>query len=219
MMSEIYEGGAFAGYPTTHQFGKYWQLRYDIFSKFDQILFDDEGLYSTKPEKSCLEIARLFTARTILDPFCGIGGTTIAFASNRLIAYSSDVSEAKVKMALHNAKAYGCSNNAYFYVADAGDVLRAYAHSSKIGGIYIDPPWGGSRYMDLPFFSFSNFLFSGIDLQQFIREASHLEVALSLPLNFHLIDLAAVSRRHSIHKHDSPGRNSFFTAFFPKKDG
>ena len=41
---------------------------------------DREGLFSTKPEGIALQIARNTPGTVVLDAFCGVGGSAIAFA-------------------------------------------------------------------------------------------------------------------------------------------
>ncbi len=60
---------------------KYWDRRYDLFSRFDDgIQVDEAGLYSVTPEKIALEQAKKMNCKTIVDGFCGVGGNAIAFA-------------------------------------------------------------------------------------------------------------------------------------------
>jgi predicted RNA methylase len=212
--SEIFYGATFRGYPEEHKYGKYWRLRYDIFSKFDQCQFDDEGLHSTKPERSCREIANLFSAETVLDAFCGIGGVSLALALAGMRVIAADIDEKKIRMAEHNSIVYGCRNNITFHVCDAKDSMRVY--ESVVDGIYIDPPWGGADYINLPYFLFSNFLFDGIEISEFVRRKRNLEIGLGLPKNFQLHELAHLGRPYAVHAHHSPDRNSFLTAFFPR---
>ena len=51
-----------------------------MFSRFDQIQFDEDGWRWAVPEKTAREIAEKFTGQTILEPFAGIGSTAIQFA-------------------------------------------------------------------------------------------------------------------------------------------
>ncbi|KAF0128079.1 MAG: hypothetical protein FD148_1881 [Methylocystaceae bacterium] len=57
---------------------KYWDRRYDLFSKWDEgIKTDEVGLFSVKPERFALEVGKLLTGHAVLDAFCGIGGSAI----------------------------------------------------------------------------------------------------------------------------------------------
>lgn len=211
---EILEGGRFRGYEEDHKYGKYWRLRYNIFTKFDQIQFDNESLHSTKPERSCEEIARLFSAKIILDAFCGIGGVSIALARAGIRVIAGDIDANKVRMAIHNSGIYGCRDRICFHVSDAKDLIKSYV--GEVDGLYIDPPWGGADYLNLTQFTFANFLFDGHEIKGQIKDKLDLEIALALPKNFRLQEIYELERSYSIHEHDSVGRNTFLTAFFPK---
>lgn len=72
---------------TRKKLGKYFQKRYDYFSKFDQgIQIDEEGWYSVTPEKLAeYTAARLVGVGScqiagsveVIDGFGGVGGNTI----------------------------------------------------------------------------------------------------------------------------------------------
>ena len=86
---------------------KYWDRRYDLFSKWDEGVETDEvGLFSVKPERFALEIGNLLSGHAVLDAFCGIGGSAIGFArcGKRVIAV--DIDRDRLSMAKRNAEIY-----------------------------------------------------------------------------------------------------------------
>lgn len=60
---------------------RYWDLRYELFSRFDEgIELDREGLYSATAEADALDMADRVPGKRVLDAFGGVGGNAIGFA-------------------------------------------------------------------------------------------------------------------------------------------
>ncbi len=155
---------------------KYYQQRYDYFSRFDEgIQIDHEGWYSVTPEAIAAHTANELFAiahkegkeSVVLDVFCGVGGNSIHFAQvfDRVIAV--DLSPTRLEMARHNAEIYGVADKIEFVCADAFEFLELKAQSLQISAVFLSPPWGGPEYCMKPVFHPQNDLFNGRGLELF----------------------------------------------------
>jgi trimethylguanosine synthase len=134
----------------------YWNLRRDLFSRFDEgIKLDREGLYSAKPEKIALEIAQTLSGSCVLDAFCGVGGTAIGFARIKEKVITVDCNQQRLEMAKHNAKIYGVADKIQFIHGDIKDLLAS--RSLNFDSIFFDPPWGGVDYYKSELFNLDMF--------------------------------------------------------------
>ena len=90
----------------------------------------------------------------IVDPFCGVGGNTIAFALSgkwkRVYAIEKD--PATLECAKINAEIYGVSGRITWFLGDSFELLSPDSGSSvsalreviqEFGVIFASPPWGG----------------------------------------------------------------------------
>ena len=190
---------------------KYWDRRYDLFSKWDEGVETDEvGLFSVKPERFALEIGNLLSGHTVLDAFCGIGGSAIGFArcGKRVIAV--DVDRDRLSMAKHNAAIYGVSESIEFIHAD---VMEAYPKLS-FDALNIDPPWGGPEYFKKARFGWQDFSPNPLPL---IREAisAGVAVAVGLPANFSPDELRELPAETVVRELRDATRVLFRTAYYP----
>jgi trimethylguanosine synthase len=102
--------------------------------------------------------------QVIIDPFCGVGGNTIAFALSgrweRVYAIEKD--QAALACAKHNAEIYGVADQITFFHGDCFDILglddvddsepEVYSLRTLIGGhgvVFASPPWGGTYSCDV----------------------------------------------------------------------
>lgn len=152
---------------------KYYQQRYDYFSRFDEgIQIDDEGWYSVTPESIAKHTANELHAiantnddekeeMVVVDAFCGVGGNSIQFAQvfDRVIAI--DLSPTRLEMAKHNAEIYGVADKIEFILGDAFEVLKSLQKNTEISAIFLSPPWGGPEYVSKPVFCPKSDLFDG----------------------------------------------------------
>jgi len=190
---------------------KYWDRRYELFSKWDDgVQTDEEGLYSVKPERFALEIGRLLKGQTVLDAFCGIGGSAIAFArcGKRVIAV--DIDRDRLSMAKRNAEIYGVSARMEF-IHD--DVMEAYPTLS-FDALNIDPPWGGPDYAKKTRFGWRDFSPNPLPLIQ-RAISSGIAVAVGLPANFSADDLGELPAETVLRESRDAARVLFRTAFYP----
>jgi trimethylguanosine synthase len=166
-----------------------WDHRYALFSRFDRgIQTDAVGLYSVTPEKTAKEIAKEIRsevkAETIVDAFCGIGGTAIAFAGVSRKIYAIDTDHGRLDMARHNAGIYGRDNIEFIQ----GDFLML-APQLKADAVFLDPPWGGPAFAEKPRFKLSDFSPDGRQLLE-IAFQHFPRVILRVPAQFDFTELS-----------------------------
>lgn len=158
---------------------KYYQQRYDYFSRFDEgIQIDHEGWYSVTPESIAAHTAQELFAiaaaaaadddeeSVVVDAFCGVGGNAIQFASvfDRVIAV--DLSASRLELARHNASVYGVADRIEFVWADAFEFLAELGRKKrKISAVFLSPPWGGPEYCSKATFHPRLDLFEGRGLE------------------------------------------------------
>lgn len=159
---------------------RYWDNRRALFSRFDEgVALDREALYSVKPEKAALKIAEATPGARVLDPFCGAGGSAIAFALRGREVIASDRNLLRCAVTLHNAAIYGVADRVSVMHAEAEDQIERI----DADAIYFDPPWGGPDYYKKIRFVWSDFFMEFEAL--FRRSLERFEhVSISLPNNF-----------------------------------
>jgi len=180
--------------PFGSQYQKYWIRRKEIFSKWDQgIRTDAVGLFSATPEKIADDIAKNVKAKTIIDAFCGIGATTIAFARVCDKAFAVDINQDRLDMAKHNAEIYGVKDKIEFICGDIFETL----HKVSAAAIFLDPPWGGVDYSKLEEFKLKDFNPDGNKLleESFKR---YQEIILRVPRQFVLAELDRYQRPYRL---------------------
>ncbi len=96
----------------------YWDMRDELFSKFDQAQVDASGLYTMVPERCASDLAKRVNGSVVLDVCSGIGAMSIAFARTGKEVTSIEIDDERVAMAAHNASLYGVADKIDFRVAD-----------------------------------------------------------------------------------------------------
>lgn len=181
---------------------KYWDKRYEYFSRFDDgIQIDPEGLYSVIPEQVGLHQAGLIKGTTILDGFAGVGGSAIAFARSNKQVVAIELDDSRLKMAEHNAGIYGVENSIRFI---NGDFLKI-ASTIKADTVNLDPPWGGPAYKTLGKFLLEHFSPDGNILLELSLRCFN-EVILRVPTIFDMSELDRFNVPYSVYDDVSNGR-------------
>jgi hypothetical protein len=98
---------------------------------------DPEGTRSLTPEPLARLHARLLGPVRIVEPCCGCGGNTVAFAQHGAVVEAWELDPARAALARANLREAGAADRARVRV---GDGLAA-ARSSAADAIFIDPPW------------------------------------------------------------------------------
>jgi len=189
---------------------KYWDRRYDLFSRFDEgIQTDEEGLYSATPESIALHQAEKMNCKIVIDGFCGIGANAIAFAQLGTKIYAIEKDEKRLEMARHNAKIYGVDEKIEFI---SGDFFIE-APKIKAEGVFLDPSWGGPDHENLKSFKLSDFRPDGNDVLKLAFQ-NFSKVALKIPDNFDISELAKFGKQYEIEDNIMYGRVIFRTVYF-----
>ncbi|KAI9269901.1 RNA cap guanine-N2 methyltransferase-domain-containing protein [Sporodiniella umbellata] len=134
---------------------KYYNQRYDYFSKFDEgILMDKEGWFSVTPERIAQQIAGRCQSDVIIDAFCGCGGNSIQFAMTCHRVIAIDLDPVKLHCARENAKVYGVEDRIEFILGD----FFALAPYLKADVVFLSPPWGGPSYTNVDVFDLKSMI-------------------------------------------------------------
>lgn len=100
----------------------------------------------------------------VLDPFCGVGGNTIALALSgrwkRVYAIEKD--PATLKCAQHNAEIYGVADKITWFEGDCFEIMGLKDGKENDtplarliqghGVVFASPPWGGPSYQNAEIF-------------------------------------------------------------------
>ncbi len=166
--------------PFGPQYQDSWDMRHALFSRYEEgIQLDGVGLLGAKPEQAALASARLLPGRTVLDGFCGSGGSAIAFARAGKQVISLDLEPSRLAMAQHNARVYGLEDRIRFVQGDACKLI----HRLEFDCVYLDPPWGAIDAWERPRFTLKDYS-PPADRLLAAALARAPNVLLSVPPNF-----------------------------------
>ena len=155
-------------------------MRHDLFSRWEEgIRFDRAGLFGAKPEAAALECARRLPGETVLDAFCGIGATAIAFARVGKRVTTVELDPERLAMARHNARVYGVEDRIRFVHGDTRQVIR----DTDADAVYLDPPWASPDAWTWQRFTLADYVVPP-ELLMAGALARGAHVALSVPPNF-----------------------------------
>ncbi len=207
--------------PLGDELQKYWDRRYDLFSRFDEgIQIDEEGLYSATPEIIALRQAEKMNCKTIIDGFCGVGANTIAFARFGAKVYAIEKDAKRLQMARHNAKIYGADEKIEFICGDfftEAPKITKYGicpeRVERVEGVFLDPSWRGPEHENLKSFKLSDFMPNGNDILK-LTFANFSKIALKIPDNFDISELEKLGKEYEIEDNIMYGRVIFRTVYF-----
>ncbi|TPX55736.1 hypothetical protein PhCBS80983_g05066 [Powellomyces hirtus] len=171
---------------------KYWDQRYNLFSRFDEgVMLDEESWFSVTPERMAEHHAARMACDTIIDGFCGAGGNAIQFAKTCKKVIAIDIDPVKLRCARHNARLYGVEDKIEFILGDVIQVAPQY----KADAIFLSPPWGGPKYLSAETYDF--YAMMPIDGATLLEVAKKItpNICLYMPRNAdtqQLIDLAPI---------------------------
>lgn len=196
--------------PFGEKYQKYWDTRYRKFSKFDEgIEMDLESLYSTGPEEISKKIARRTGAKTVVDGFACVGGSTIGFATYAEHVFAIELDHHRIEMAKHNLAVYGLADKVTFI---EGDFLKE-APSLSAEAVFIDPPWGGPDYSLLETFTLDHFSPNGRELLE-VAFRHFLKVVLRVPRNFDMKELDPFGKAYVVDNEMDGEKIIFKTVYF-----
>ena len=173
---------------------RYWDLRYELFSLFDEgIELDREGLYSATAEADALDMADRVPGKRVLDAFGGVGGNAIGFArrGNSVICVEKD--PARARMIRTNAKVYEVDALIEVINADIFDVIG----SVSADALYLAPPWGGPDYYKKDKFLMTDFAPSPVEVTEALPSAFRGTITLTGPVNLPNTEMALVASEWS----------------------
>ena len=189
---------------------EYWDMRYHLFSKFDDgIQIDEEGLYSVKPELSALSIGKMIEGEVVLDPFCGVGGSAIGLARAGKKVIAVDNHSDRLSMALNNATIYGVNDNINFLHGDAIHAIQ----TNKFDSVYLDPQWGGPEYQRREKFPLEGFQPDGSTLL-FEAFKKTQKIAITVPINFDMSELTTFKTNYYVNFDWINNKAIYSTIFF-----
>lgn len=172
--------------PYGPEYQVYWNMRYSLFSKFDQCRVNSAGLYTMVPEDFALGMARMVRGSSVLDICSSIGSMSIAFARTGKRVISIEIEQDRVAMARHNAAVYGVSGQIDFRTADITDDSTFQNLPDQIDTVFMDPPWGTGpgEYIRHKRKYLSDLSLAGMDLREIVRMLPCNEVLMRFPPNF-----------------------------------
>jgi predicted RNA methylase len=114
--------------------------------------WDEIGRFSATPKTIALQHAELFSKHelTILDPFCGLGGDSIAFALSGLNVIAAERDSSRLALARKNAHHFGVDSQIEFFDGDGLDMVKTWCTTNSPFGLFLDPPWGGRDWSQNP---------------------------------------------------------------------
>jgi len=201
--------GRHAACPFGEQYARYWALRYELFSRFDEgIRVDAAGLYSAKPERISFEAGKLLTGDVVLDAFGGVGASAIGFARNGKKVICVEADAGRCAMIRNNVSVYGLSALVTVVHADVLQVKDRLVYDA----VYLDPPWGGPDYARRPRFMMKDFDPGGDVLLRSFADVK--EVLLTVPVNFDFSGLAKYRRDYLLRWETLGGERVFANVLF-----
>jgi len=174
-----------------------------------EMMLDEEGLFSLALESVALHIAEKTPGESVVDAFCGAGGSAIGFArkGKKVVAIDNDAH--RLSMARHNAKLFGVDENIEFIQGDCRDIIPSFSTDS----VFLDPPWGGTDYNKAEKFSLSDFEPDGLKLLEPSFSVTP-SVVLRLPKNFALEELDELGREYETEQNTLDGRLLHYCVYF-----
>lgn len=156
-----------------------------------QLLLDNVALYSVTDERTADAISRRllkFVPATseVTNATACVGGNTWSFAKHFRGVHAIERDPVRFKYLVHNMNVLGTKN----VRASHGDALKillgkrgSVKSGTKLDMVFMDPPWGGPGFKDLP--KVSLFL-SDKKLSTVVDELAHSTrfIAVKVPVNF-----------------------------------
>jgi trimethylguanosine synthase len=172
--------------PYGPEFQTYWDMRYKLFSKFDEAMVDATGLYTMLPEAYALDMASRVSGSRSLDVCSGIGAMAVAMARNGQQVTAIEIDADRVAMAQHNAGIYGVADRIDFRNADITSTATLQSLPKDIDTLSLDPPWGDGPggYQRRQLTYLEDLQLAGMDLRLLAENIACREVMMRLPPNF-----------------------------------
>lgn len=85
-------------------------------------------------------------ADVIFDPFCGLGGNSIAAAEAGARVFAAELDPHRYTLAQRNAKALHVSERLSLVNASGPDQIATWSQTERRYALFLDPPWGGREW-------------------------------------------------------------------------
>ena len=172
--------------PYGPEFQIYWDMRYRLFSKFDEAMVDATGLYTMMPEAFALDMAKRASGSITVDLCSGIGSMSVALARSGQQVTAIEIDQDRVAMARHNAGIYGVADHIDFRQADITSTATLNSLPGDIDTLFLDPPWGDGPgdYQRRKVIYLNELRPAGMDLRELVDKIACREVMMRLPPNF-----------------------------------
>ena len=191
-------------------FGAELQHYWNRLSPLEQRMqMDVEGLYSLAQQAVMDQITAQTKGKTVVDAFCGVGGSAIGFARAGKKVVSIDSNAERISMARHNAELFDVQDRIEFRVGDSMKLLVEMLPDI----IFLDPPWGGPGYSKQTKFYLKDFCPDGRKLLELSLDHA-AQVVLRLPKNFEMAELQPFAGTFQITENHLAGKLMHYTAFF-----
>lgn len=103
---------------------------------------DQEGGWSLSPRWMAEAQARRLGARRVIDPFCGLGGNSIAFALGGAQVLAVEADPARFDLCRRNLRALGVAERVELRCGDGLLLLPELCARWPDAAVFLDPPWG-----------------------------------------------------------------------------
>ena len=151
----------------------------------NQIIMDDESLYSTTDQLTADRISKdilkfLPSTSTITDATACIGGTAYSFSQHFQTVHAIEIDHTRFNLLVHNLKILAKeSTNIAYYNDDFIHICK----KIKQNAIFIDPPWGGPDYKKIQKLSL---YISNIELSEICKDIFNYTeyIVIKVPTNF-----------------------------------
>jgi RNA cap guanine-N2 methyltransferase len=103
---------------------------------------DQEGRWSLSPRWMAEAQARRLGARRVIDPYCGLGGNSIAFALGGAQVLAVEADPARYDLCRRNLRALGVADRVDLWRGDGLWLLPELRRRWPDAAVFLDPPWG-----------------------------------------------------------------------------
>ncbi len=193
-----------------------WDLRYKLFSKFDEwVQYDDIWLSSTKPEEISKKVWNITKWNIVFDCFCWLGSNAIWFALSWKKVITCELNNERLEMAKNNAKLYWVYDKITFINWNILDYIDKFDYDIA----YFDPPWSTNwvYYFDKWKYKFSDYEIDWISLINLARKKTN-NIIFALPKNFDFNELNIFNWDFNLTREFINGKLFLFNLFLDKKN-
>ena len=126
---------------------------------------DTVGRFSATPEEVAERQAQLLASvheGLVVDPFCGCGGSAIAFARAGLQVLAVERDPVRARLAGRNARELGVADRVTVRTGDSLRLLPGILAAHPAAAIFLDPPWGAAEGVERTSLTWNSFVAPGL---------------------------------------------------------